>query len=130
MLPENKQNEYKFDEMLKKNLKLHREPIRQEFARRLMAKLLTIEQQNTLKKVIWQERMLLSAFILLPVTVVILMLVFPSLLLSSLQLPQIIYLLMKEAAANIAQQWHLWICYVIAAAAVIYAVYESLLREN
>lgn len=129
-MAENKQNERRFDEMLKKNLKQHREPVRQEFARRLMAKFLTIEQQKTLKKVVWQERMLLSAFILLPITVVILMLVFPSLLLSSLQLLQIIYLLMREAAANMVQRWHLWIYYVIAAAAVIYAVYETFLAEH
>jgi ribosomal protein L29 len=130
MFAENKQNERRFDEMLKKALKEHREPVRREFARRLLAKILTIEQQKELKKVIWQERILLAACILLPVAAVILGLVFPNLLLLSLQLPQIIYLLGREAAANMARQWQLWMGYAAVAVIMIYAVYEVLLADN
>lgn len=130
MLPENQQNERRFDAMLKKALKEYHEPARQEFVQRLMDKVQIIEQQKVLKKVIWQERILLAACILLPVAAVILGLVFPNLLLLSLQLPGIVYLLLSQAAANMARQWQLWMGYAMAMVAMIYAAYEILLADN
>jgi hypothetical protein len=130
MFAENKQNERKFDGMLKKALKEHREPVRREFARRLLAKILTIEQQEAIRKVVRQERMLLAAFILLPAAVIISVLMFPNLLLVSSQLPGVLYLLAKETAANMVQQWQLWTSYAVIAAVMIYAVYEVLLADN
>ena len=130
MLPENKQNEQKFDQMLKKALKKHCEPIRKDFAHDFLAKIQTVEQQNVLRKVIRQERMLLAACISLPIGAIVMMLVFPNLLLVPTQLLETLYLLAKETAANMAQHWRLWIYYAIAAIAVIYAFYESLLADN
>jgi uncharacterized membrane protein len=130
MLPENQQNERRFDAMLKKALKEYHEPAQQEFTRRLMDKVQTIEQQRVLKKVIWQERALLAACILLPIAAVILVRIFPALLLLSMQLPGIVYLLLSQVAANIAQQWQLWMGYAAAAVVMMYAVYEILLADN
>jgi hypothetical protein len=130
MFAENKQNERRFDEMLKKALKEHREPVRREFARRLLAKILTIEQQKVLAKIVRQERALLAACILLPVIAVISGLIFPSLLLVPSQLLELLYLLGREAAINMAQHWQLWMGYAAVAVVMIYAVYEVLLADN
>ena len=130
MFAENKQNERRFDEMLKKGLKEHREPVRREFARRLLAKIQTFEQQKVLRRVIWQERISLAAFILLPAAVVILVLMFPNLVLMSSQLLEVLYLLVKETAASMVQQWQLWMGYAAVAVAMIYAAYEILLADS
>jgi hypothetical protein len=130
MLPKNKQNERRFDEMLKRTLKEHREPVQREFARRLLAKILTIEQQEAIRKVVRQERTLLAAFILLPAAVAISVLMFPNLLLVSSQLPGVLYLLAQETAASMVQQWRLWTGYAVIAAVMIYAVYGVLLADN
>ena len=130
MLPENNKNEYKFDEMLKKSLKKHREPVRQDFAQELLAKIQKLEQQKALAKVVRQERAAWAALILLPIAGVILVLMFPNLLLVSSQLLETLYLLAKETAANMVQQWQLWTGYAVIAAIMIYAVYKILLTDN
>lgn len=130
MLPENKRNEDRFDELLKNSLKQYHQPVREDFPYQMLKKLEQIEQQNALKKIVRQERALLAAFILLPVAVVIAGLTFPNLLLMPSQLLEILYLLAEEAAANWAQQWQLWIGYAMATAVVIYAVYEVLLVDD
>jgi hypothetical protein len=130
MLPENNKNEYRFDEMLKKSLKKHREPVRQDFAQELLAKIQKLEQQKALAKVVRQERAAWAALILLPMAGVILVLIFPNLLLVPTQLYGTIYLLAKETAANMVQQWQLWTGYAVIAAIMIYAVYGVLLADN
>jgi uncharacterized membrane protein len=130
MLSENEQNERKFNLMLKKALKQHREPAQQEFVQRLIDKVQTIEQQKVLRRVIWQERMLLAACILLPIAGVILVLMFPNVLLVPVQLYKTIYLLAKETAANMVQQWQLWISYAAVMIVVMYGVHEVMLADN
>ena len=130
MQPENKENEDKFDGMLKSALKQYRQPTPANFPQRMLDKLEQFQQQEALRKVVRQERMLLAAFILLPAAVVILVLMFPNLLLVSSQLPETLYLLAKETAANMVQQWRLWTSYAVVAAIMIYAVYEVLLADN
>ena len=130
MLPENQKNENKFDEILKKALKKHREPIRQDFTQELLAKIRTVEQQKALAKVIRQERAALAAFILLPVGAIAVMFAFPNLAAESAQLLTKLYSLIIQSIESFINQWQLWVSYTLAAAACLYAFYESLLREN
>jgi len=130
MLPENKQNERRFDEILKKNLKKHREPIRQDFTQELLAKIRIVEQQKALAKVIRQERAALAAFILLPVGATAVMFAFPNLAAESAQLLTKLYSPIIQSIESFINHWQLWVCYILAAAACLYAFYESLLREN
>ena len=130
MLPENKQNERRFDEILKKNLKKHREPIRDDFTRELLAKIQKVEQQKALAKVIWQERAALAACILLPIGMITVMFAFPNLVVQSAQLLTKLYSLIIPSIESFINHWQLWIYYILAAAACLYAFYESLLREN
>jgi hypothetical protein len=130
MLPENKQNE-QFDIMLKKALKGYQETIRPEFSEKLIAKVRIIEQQNILRKVILQERLLLAGLILFPIAAITIIFTFPNLTIEPMRLlikmyPQVI----NQTIANFAGQWHLWGCYVIAAIAVIYTAYEQLIADN
>jgi hypothetical protein len=130
MLPENRKNEERFDELLTSALKKYRQPVPAGFPQRMLSRLEQFEQQEALRKVVRQERTLLAAFILLPAAVAILVLMFPNLLLMSSQLLETLYLLAKETAANMVQQWQLWTGYAVAAAVAIYAVYEVLLADN
>jgi len=130
MLPENKKNGDRFDRLLKDALKQYCQPTPAGFPQQMLSRLRQFEQQEVLRKVVRQERALLAAFILLPIAGVILVLVFPNLLLVSLRLPEMLYLLVKETAANMARQWRLWIGYAMAAAVAMYGVYEILLTDN
>jgi uncharacterized membrane protein len=129
-MAENKQNERRFDEILKKNLKKHREPIRNDFTRELLAKIQTAEQQNAIRKVVLQEKVSLAAFILLPVGVIALMFAFPGMVTGVGRLLVELPLLITQALITLMKQWQLWVYYILAAAACLYAFYESLLREN
>jgi hypothetical protein len=130
MQPENRKNEDKFDGILKSALKQYRQPTPANFPQRMLDRLQQFQQQEAIRKVVLQERVLLVAFILLPAAVVILVLMFPNLLLVSSQLLETLYLLAKETAASMVQQWRLWAGYAVIAAVMIYAVYEVLLADN
>jgi hypothetical protein len=130
MLPENRKNEERFDELLTSALKKYRQPTPAGFPQRMLSRLEQVEQQEAIRKVVRQERMLLAGFILLPAAVVILVLMFPNLFLMSSQLLETLYLLAKETAANMIQQWRLWIGYVMVAAVAVYGIYEILLANN
>ncbi len=129
MLPKNEKNEDRFDELLKSALKRYHQPLPADFPQRMLDRFEQLEQQRALKKIVRQERALLAACILLPAAAVISGLMFPNLLLVPSQLLEALYLLAKDAAADMAQQWRLWISYAMVAAAVIYAVYEVLLAD-
>jgi hypothetical protein len=131
MLPENKQNEQKFDLMLKKTLKKHQELPRREFSEKLIAEIRTLEQQNALRKVIWQERLLLTGVILFPIAAIVLLFIYPVVISEPVRLfakltPQSI----ETGIGSIFKHWQLWLCYAIAAASAIYAAYEILPRDN
>jgi cytochrome b len=130
MPPENKKNGDRFDRLLKDALKQYRQPVPAGFPQQMLSRLQQFEQQEVLRKVVRQERALLAAFVLLPIAGVILVLVFPNLLLVPTQLLEMLYLLAKETAANMIQQWQLWIGYAMAAAAAVYGIYEVLLTDN
>jgi hypothetical protein len=128
MLPEN--YEYRFDEMLKKNLKLHREPIRRDFAQELLAKIQKVEQQKVLTKVVRQERLAFAAFILLPIGLIVVMFAFPNLAIAPTRFLEELYPLANQAFEYFIKEWKLRVYYIFAAAACLYAFYESLLADN
>jgi hypothetical protein len=127
MLPE---NERKFDEILKKSLKKHREPIRDDFARELLTKIQIIEQQNAIRKVILQERISLAAFILLPLSVIALMFAFPAVVMETGQLLIESPKLMLQAVITLSKQWQLLAYYTLIGSACLYAAYQILRPEN
>jgi hypothetical protein len=129
MQSENKQNE-QFDSMLKKALKGHQETIRQEFSEKLIAKVRIIEQQNILRKVILQERLLLAGLILFPMAAITIIFAYPAIVLIPVRLFVELIPIAGKGADKLVEQWRLWTCYIMAAAAVIYAAYETLLRDN
>jgi hypothetical protein len=116
--------------LLKKNLKQHREPIQKDFAQELLAKIQKAEQQKVLAKVVWQERLAFAAFILLSIGAIVIMFAFPNLVIAPIRLAEKLYPLIKLAVTSFVTHWQLWVCYILAAAACLYAFYESLLREN
>jgi hypothetical protein len=129
-MAENNKIERGFDEMLKKNLKLHREPIRQNFAQELMAKIQKAEQQGVLAKVVRQERLAFAAFILLPIGAIAAIFAYPNLTIETIRLMTNLYPLIKLSLTIFVSHWQLWVCYIFAAAACLYGFYESLLAEN
>ncbi|MFA5293528.1 MAG: hypothetical protein WC496_10895 [Phycisphaerae bacterium] len=130
MPAENKQNERRFDDILKKNLKQHRESIRNDFARELLAKIQKAEQQKALAKVIMQERVLLAACIFLPIAAIAVIFAFPNLIVESSQQTTILHSLLIQLAKASMNHWQLCIYYTMAVAAVIYTVYEMVLAEH
>jgi hypothetical protein len=130
MLPESRKNKDRFDGLLKDALKQYRQPVPADFPRQMLNKLEQLEQQEALRKVVRQERTLLAAFILLPAGLIAIILAFPGLLLVSSRLLETLYLLASQTAANMAQQWRLWIGYAMVAAVAVYGIYEVLLADN
>jgi len=129
-MTENNKIDIRFDEMLKKNLKQHREPVRQDFAQELLFRIQKIEQQNALRKVILQERLSLAAFIFLPLATVIVIFAFPNLIIESARQMTILYSLIIELVKISINHWQLCVYYGLATAAMIYAVYETILADN
>ncbi|MBU1261059.1 MAG: hypothetical protein KJ757_05645 [Planctomycetes bacterium] len=119
-----------FDEILKKSLKKHREPIRDDFARELLAKIQMAEQQNALRKVVLQERVSLAAFILLPLAAIAVMFVFPDMVTGLGRLLAELPPLIIQALITLAKQWQLLAYYALALSACLYAAYEVLRPEN
>jgi hypothetical protein len=130
MLPENKQNEQKFDYMLKTALKGLQETVRPEFSEKLIAKIRTIEQQNILRKVILQERLLLAGLILFPIAAITIIFAYPAIVLIPVRLFVELIPIAGKGVDKLVEQWRLWACYLTAAAAAIYATYETLLKDN
>ena len=130
MLPENKQNEQTFDQTLKKALKCHQELPRQEFSEKLIAKIRTIEQQNILRKIVWQERLLLAGFILFPAAAITIIFAYPAVVFEPVRLLAELIPLINMGVGKFVEQWRLWACYAAAAAAAIYAAYDMLPTDN
>jgi energy-converting hydrogenase Eha subunit G len=129
-MAENKQNERRFDEILKKSLKKHREPIRKDFAQELLAKIQVAEQQNALRKVILQEKVSLAAFILLPLAAIAAIFAFPGMVAEMGRLLTELPPLISQALITLAKQWQLLAYYALTALACLYAAYEVLRPEN
>ncbi|MDD5011425.1 MAG: hypothetical protein PHQ00_04810 [Phycisphaerae bacterium] len=127
MLPE---NERKFDEILKKNLKKHRELVRDDFAKELLTKIQIIEQQNAIRKVVLQEKISLAAFILLPLSVIALMFAFPDIVMGTGRLLTESPQLMIQAVIALSKQWQLLAYCASALLACSYGAYEILLRPE
>ncbi len=127
---ENGKNPDRFDRFLKDSLKQYRQPTPAGFQERMLNRLEQFEQQKTVRKVVWQERFLKAAFVLLPIAGVILILMFPNLLLILSQLYEGITLLAQQTMDNMVQYWQLWTIYAAVAAFVLYAAYEVLLADN
>ena len=130
MQPENNKIDRRFDEMLKKNLKQHREPVRDDFARELLAKIQTLEQQAAIRKVVLQERLSLAAFIFLPLAAVTALFIFPGVIMALGQLLTEVPSLMHHALIALARQWHLLVYFVLALLASLYMGYQVLRPEN
>ena len=130
MLPENKQNEQKFDYMLKKALKSRRETVRPEFSEKLIAKIRIIEQQKIIRRVVLQERLLLAGFVLFPIAAITFLLAYPAVVLMPVRLFVELIPMVGKGVDKLVEQWRLCVCYLTAAAAVMYAAYETLLRDN
>jgi len=130
MPTENNKIDSRFDEMLKKNLKQHREPIRRDFTQELLLRIQKLEQQKALAKVILQERLSLAAFIFLPLATVILIFAFPNMVIESTRQMTILYSLIIELVKMSMNHWQLCVYYAMATAAIIYAFYEAILADN
>ncbi|PKL46486.1 MAG: hypothetical protein CVV39_07155 [Planctomycetes bacterium HGW-Planctomycetes-1] len=127
MLPE---NERKFDEILKKSLKQHRESIRDDFARELLTKIQIIEQQNAIRKVVLQERISLAAFILLPLATIAAIFAFPDMVAEMGRLLTELPPLIIQALIILAKQWQLLVYYTLIGLGCLYAAYQVLRLEN
>jgi len=130
MQPENKQNAREFDELLKKSLKKYHEPIRDDFARELLAKIQTLEQQAAIRKVVLQERLSLAAFIFLPLAIITALFIFPGVITALGQLLIEVPPLIHQACVTLIKQWHLLAYCVLALSASLYMGYQVLRPEN
>lgn len=122
MPDKNRNKKDNFDKLLTDALKQYRQPAPADFPQKMLSRLEQFEQTQALKKVVWQERALMAAFILFPIAVITAGLMFPNLFLFLLQWPAVLYPIAKQAVAAWSQQWQLWLYYAGAASAAVYAV--------
>jgi hypothetical protein len=125
MLP--KDNEAKFDEMLKTSLKNHHESVSGNFTKELLAKVEKLEQQKAIQKVIMQERFSMAVFVLLPLTLIAVIIAFPSLIIET---GQLMISLTVQSLEAVIKQWQMLIYFATIALACLYAVYQMLAKEN
>jgi uncharacterized membrane protein len=125
-----KNSEARFDEMLKTELKKHRELIRDDFAQELLAKVEKIEQQKAIQKVVVQERLSLAAFIILPLIIIGAMIMFPSLIVNSGQIISKMYYVIGQSMHIITAKWQLFSYYCLVFLACLYTFYQMTAAEK
>ncbi|MEN6385993.1 MAG: hypothetical protein ABFD79_12465 [Phycisphaerales bacterium] len=125
-----KDNEKKFDEMLKCGLKNHCEPINDDFARQLYAKVEKIQQQQILNRIIIQERTSLAAFMLLPLLVLATMFAFPFLITAAGHSIANICISLIESLNVFFQHWKLFCYYSMVILFCLFAAYQMLKTER
>lgn len=125
------ENERKFDEILKKNLKKHRESIRDGFAGELLTKIRTAEQQNAIRKVVFQERISLAAFIILPLAVIAIICTFPGMVAGVGRfLEELPPLIGQTLITLVKQQCQLLAYCTVAVLTCLYMTYDVLRPES
>lgn len=120
----------KFDKFLQDSLKQYRSVVPNDFARKMLIKLQERQWQSALRKIAWQERLLIAACVSLPVAAAILALIFPGILKTPAQLYDLIYLLAQGILNNMINYWQIWTIYSAVGAFLLYAAYDVLLAEN
>ncbi|OQA03324.1 MAG: hypothetical protein BWY69_00532 [Planctomycetes bacterium ADurb.Bin401] len=123
-------NDKTFDQILQKGLKKYNEPINNHFAQELLARIEKIEQQKALRRVLIQEKASLAAFILLPIIIIAMMIVFASVIANAgnliTGLVPSIFVLLKL----MIKQWQMIVYYSTAALICLYVLYQTLAAEN
>lgn len=76
MFPADKSDNDRFDEILKRSLQSHSEPVPSGFNQRMLSRIEQAEQQRVLARIILQERLSLAGSIVLAVAVLVLMTIF------------------------------------------------------
>jgi len=128
MLP--KDNEIQFDEMLKKSLKNHLETFPDDFADNLSAKIEKAEIESALKKIIMQKRLSWAALIILPLTIIGALMLFPSLLVYSNNAISEVNYYISQIPPLLLDKWQMIACCFLALFASVYAFYQMFITEN
>jgi hypothetical protein len=97
MSANNSRHEHSFDKMLKGALRAHVEPVRSDFADKVLKQVQALDEQKILAKVVLQERLALAACIIVPAAAAVVIFAFP-------QIPATTWACLKSMFYGIAKQ--------------------------
>ncbi len=97
MSANNSRHEDSFDKMLKGALRAHVEPVRSDFAEKVLKQVQALDEQKILAKVVLQERLALAACIIVPAAATVVIFAFP-------QVPATTWVGLKSMFYGIAKQ--------------------------
>lgn len=69
--------EDKFDEMLRRGLRRHTEPVPSDFSERVLRQIREAEERRILARVVWEGRLALAGYIALGIIAIVAVVVFP-----------------------------------------------------
>jgi len=124
-------HEDKFDKMLKGALRAHVEPVRSDFADKVLRQVQALDEQKILAKVILQERLALAVCIIVPAAAAVVIFAFP-------QIPAVTWAGLKSMFYGIAKQialmphhnWRFWAVLVAVIGFAGYSIFDLLFADS
>jgi hypothetical protein len=121
----------KFDKMLRGALRARSQPVRSDFADKVLKQVQTLDEQKILAKVILQERLALAVCIIVPVVAAAAIFAYPQILATGwIGLKSMFYSVAKQIALMPKCNWQFWAVIVAAIGFAGYSVFDLLFADN
>ena len=131
MSANNSQDENRFDKMLKGALRAHVEPVRNDFADKVLRQVQALDEQKILAKVILQERLALAACIIVPAAAAVVIFAFPQVPVATWAgLKSMFYGIAKQIALMPHHNRQFWAVLVAATGVAGYSVFDLLFADR
>jgi hypothetical protein len=120
-MPTNKLNEDKFDEILRRSLRVPLQPGSSDFAERVLKQLKEAEEQRLLAKAVWQERLGLAGCIATAIAAIIAAVIFTTIDVGFTPAIQLFIYNIGLSIITFGSQWHI---YAVLAGILVFASYS------
>jgi len=126
----NKSNKEKLDEMLRRALPRHTEPVPAHFTHKLLTQLRETEERRILARVILEERLSIAGCVAVATIAIVAALVFPSIAESFTNQIEAFVYKMSEAVEAVSRQWLFHTAFAGALAFAVYSLVDLLAGDS
>lgn len=126
----NKSNNEKIDEMLRRALHRHTEPVPTDFTDKLLTQLREAEEQRILARVIIEERLAIAGCVAVAIIAIVAALVFPSIAESFTNQIEAFVHKMSEAVEAVSRPWLFHTAFAGALAFAVYSLVDLLAGDS
>ncbi len=131
MSANNSRHEDSFGKMLKGALRAHVEPVRSDFAEKVLKQVQAVDEQKILAKVVLQERLALAACIIVPAAAAVVIFAFPQVPAATLAgLKSMFYGIAKQIALMPHHNRQFWAVLVAVIGFAGYSIFDLLFADS